>query len=366
MKFTDAATLSGTRRTSEGYLIADAFAVRTGIQLYTGAEMGRPDMDVVRVYRPEAEVRASDSLRTFSHAPVTMLHPKEAVTADNWKDLAVGEVSTEAVWQDGKIKLPLILKDAATIAAVEGGTRELSAGYTCRVDFTDGLTDDGQPYDAVQRDIRANHLAIVPRGRAGPEFRIGDAVSWGVSPVHDAEKEVNMTLRKIMVDGLSVETTDAGAQAIEKLQGIIATKDKAIADAETAKKKAEDDKDEEIGKLKADLKKAQDAAPTPEQMRAAVKDRAALEATAKAISDSIDLDLADADLRKAAVAAKLGDEMVKDASDAEVAGMFKAIAKDAKPVDPVRGVIADGLRVVANDGWDVAAKSAGIELKKGA
>jgi len=60
----------------------------------------------------------------------------------------------------------------------------------------------------------------------------------------------------------------------------------------------------------------------------------------KAIDAKIDpTGKTDADLRKAAVSAKLGDEMVKDASDAEVAGMFKAIAKDIKAADPVRDAL---------------------------
>lgn len=35
------------------------------------------------------------------------------------------------------------------------------------LDETAGVTPDGEHYDAVQRNIRYNHLAIVPRGRAG-------------------------------------------------------------------------------------------------------------------------------------------------------------------------------------------------------
>ncbi|MDB6454705.1 DUF2213 domain-containing protein [Falsirhodobacter sp. 20TX0035] len=350
MKFTDAASLSGTRRTGDGYLVADAFAVRTGIQLYSGAEMGHPEKDVVRVYRPESEVRAADSLRTFSHAPVTMGHPDVMVDATNWKQLAVGEVSTEAAWQDGKIKLPLILKDATSIAAVENGTRELSAGYTCRVEFVDGVTEDGQSYDAVQREIRANHLAIVPHGRAGTEFRIGDgAVEWGVSPVHDATKEVNVTLRKIMVDGLSVETTDAGAQAIEKLTGIIAAKDAAIAAADAAHQTAIAAKDADLAKANA----AKDAAEAKVLDAAAidklVADRADLLGKAKAIAPEIQTaGLNDADIRKAVVVAKLGDAM-KDKPAAYIDARFDILTEDAaKAADPVATALRTAKPIVTD------------------
>ena len=113
MQFTDAATVSGTRRTAEGYLIADAKAVRTGVQLYAGSELGKPESDIVRVFRSEEEVRSTDSLRSFSHAPVTVDHPSVPVTAENWKELAVGEVSTAATW-DGKAYADMVtnLQDA--------------------------------------------------------------------------------------------------------------------------------------------------------------------------------------------------------------------------------------------------------------
>jgi hypothetical protein len=52
MQFTDAVTVAGTRRRDDGYLVADARIARTGVQLYAGHEVGKPDMASVRVYRP--------------------------------------------------------------------------------------------------------------------------------------------------------------------------------------------------------------------------------------------------------------------------------------------------------------------------
>lgn len=339
-RFTDAVNISGTRRTNDGYLIADAFAVRTGIQLYSRREMGIDGDGMVRVYRPEEEVRSVDSMRTFSHAPVTLGHPAELVTADNWKDLAKGEVSTEAVWDNGRIRLPLIVKDAETIAQIEAGTRQLSAGYTSGIEFTDGVTPEGEHYDAVQRNIRINHLAVVPRGRAGEEFRIGDSAgAWGISPVNDEAKteESKMTLRKIMVDGLEVETTDAGAAAIKKLETAVEDAKKRLNDAVSTHETAIADKDEEIGKLKVDLQTAKDALPKPEDLDKMVADRAELVTKVKGIvKDLKPMGMSDDALRKAAVVAKLGDAAVEGASDAEIRGMFRAISADAAKEDPVR------------------------------
>lgn len=363
MQFTDAVTVEGKpRRTADGYLVAEAKCVRTGIQVYTGDEVGKPELETVRVYRSADQVFAQDSLQSFSHAPITVNHPSVAVTADNWKDLAVGEVSTAAKRDGVWVSLPLIFKDASAIASLESGKRELSAGYVCELDFTPGLTADGQAFDAQQRSIKINHLALVDRARAGPEARIGDGVDdggkdrkpWGAAPIPPTIDKETITmsdaLRTVVVDGLSVSTTDQGAQAIAVLQQRIADAATKASQTETAHAALIVTKDTEIGGLKADLKKARDTAIKPADLDKMVADRSALVAVIHTIDAKIVVDgKSDADLRKAAVTAKLGDEMVKDASDAEIAGMFKAIAKDVKPTDPFREVAKGGFKVATGD-----------------
>ena len=338
LKFTDSATLSGVKITGEGYLIADAFCVRTGIQKYAGYEVGRADLAVVNVYRPEAEVFSEDSIRSFSHVPVTNDHPSVAVTADNWKDLAVGEVSTDALRDGQRLRMPLILKDKGAIADVQAGKRELSAGYACDLIWEDGVTPDGIAYQAKQTNIRANHVAVVQRGRAGKEFRIGDSVdAWGAAPII-ADEETKMNLQKITFDGITIEVTDAGAQAIAKLQGQI---EKLVADAATATA-ALAAKDTEIGGLKIELKTAQDAKPTAAILDALATERQTVIDAAKKIKADIVTDGKDlAAIRKEAVASKFGDDMVKDASADTVNGMFLAATKDAGTVDPVRQTLVN-------------------------
>lgn len=344
MQFTDAAVVAGTRRRDDGYLVADARIARTGIQVYRGAEVGKPDMAAVRVYRPGAEVFAADTMKSAAHRPVTNDHPPEPVTSDNWRQHAVGQTGDEIAGEGIFIRVPLMVSDEATIKLIEDGKRELSAGYTCDLDFTPGKTPAGDAYDAVQRNIRINHVAIVARGRAGSQVRIGDDASpWGAAPIHTAdERKPDMpdNLRTVVVDGLSVSTTDQGAQAIEKL-----TKDrddarKALADANTAHAAAVKTKDEQIGTLTAEVAKLKDAAPKPADLDRMVADRVALVTAAKAVvADLKPEGLSDADIRKAVVKAKLGDAVLEGASDDMIAGMFKAITKDVKPADPVRDAL---------------------------
>lgn len=349
MQFTDKLTLDGAiRRTDDGYGVVSARVARGGnVQVYLGSEVGVNDKATVRVYRPEAEVFKKDAIGSYAGVPVTINHPKNGVSADTWKDLAVGEVGDD-VLRDGEfVRVPMMLRDAKAIKAVEDGKRELSMGYSAEITFADGVTPAGEPFDAIMSDFKMNHVALVDQARGGAELRIGDgADKWGASPVHPQDEQKgtrSMTNRTLMVDGLSVELADKDAQIVQRaLDGF----NKQIVDLQTA---AGEDKatiaakDTEIGTLKVELQKAKDAALKPEDVDKLVADRSALVDTVKLIDSKIEIKGTDADLRRAAVKSKLGDEMVSGASDAEVSGMFKAIAKDAKPADPFARVVADGL-----------------------
>lgn len=353
LKFTDRASVGETKTTQEGYLVATTRVARTGVQMYLARELGdiaidagfKP-ADMVRVYRHPDEVFHPDSLASITRLPVTVDHPKDEVTADNWADLAVGEVgdaySTEPEW----IVVNPMIKDARAAQAAKTTHKEISMGYSAAI----VKARDGIDADFEQKNIRYNHLALVPKGRAGEKARIGD--SWGASPITDfqpgdkpstvGDRHMSDQLKTVVLGDKAVQVAVADVAAIEQFK---ADMTKRLADAESAKKKAEEEKDEEIGKLKADLAKAQKDAEI--DVDALVAARSELVATVKAIDSKIEVaGKTDADLRKAAVVAKLGDEMVADASEAVILGMFKAIAKDAKPVNP----LTDAFKGVVNVG----------------
>ena len=94
----------------------------------------------------------------------------------------------------------LIITDPQLIDEILAGRlREVSVGYDC-VYFPE---DSGDGY--VQRNITANHLAIVPTGRAGPAARIYD--HDGQQPTseelaqyrqrHTPKPTINTCLRKL-------------------------------------------------------------------------------------------------------------------------------------------------------------------------
>ena len=343
MQFTDTVTIEGTRIRGDGYLVADARIARTGIQRYLGSEVGRPDLAFVDVYRSPEEVFNADSMASFAHIPVTDDHPTVAVTADNSKQLARGWTAGEIARDGHRLHVPLMVTDAETIRKVQDGKRELSAGYKCDLQWVDGVTEDGLPYQAKQTNIRANHVAIVQRGRAGKDARIGDAdvTNWGTAPITTAhDKETSMTLRTVLVDGLSVETTDAGAQAISKLLGDIKALNDSASTTATLHANALKDAQAETSKVQAKLDDALAKVLDQSAIDKLVADRVALEATASKITPDVKpLGLSDAALKVAVVKAKLGDTLPAEKlnDQAYVDARFDILAEDAaKTTDTFR------------------------------
>lgn len=162
--------------TDEGFLKVPGRVARTGIQEYLARELGL-DGDpnrIVRVYRPPEEVFAPDSLSTYDASDITNDHPKELVTALTYKGVAVGVVRGPGRPDGEFVAADLIVKDQKTISDINAGKCEISAGYTAIYDEAPGVTEDGQAYDYIQREIRINHVAIVDRARAGANARVFD------------------------------------------------------------------------------------------------------------------------------------------------------------------------------------------------
>lgn len=347
MFLTDRVSVGKVRRTADGYLVADAKVARAGnVQQYLGSEVGRPDMSIVRVYRPADEVFSQDAMHSYAYRPVTMGHPSQMVDADTWKAVSAGQTGGDVVRDGDFVRVPMVLMDSAAIKAYESGTRELSMGYTAEIVFGDGVTPDGKPYDAMQTNLRMNHLAVVDKARGGKDLRIGDGRAPGVKDRADNPQR-NPTMsdyktRTVMVDGLPVECTDAAAIAIDKLQRQLSDADKAREKLESDHKIVIEAKDAEIAKKDAAIDDLKAKVLDASALDARVQARGDLLATAKAIHDADYRGKSDAEVRKAAVVGKLGDAAVKDKTDAYIEARFDILANDTKPVDPVAAALRDG------------------------
>lgn len=354
---------SGLTLTKDGYLVGDAKVARAGnVQSYYGSELGLTGDNagkVFGVYRDPDVVFDNESMLSLAGRPVTRGHPADGVSADSWKRLAVGQVGGVIRREGEHVVAPMAIMDADAVKEVTSGARSLSAGYSVEIMAADGVSEDGTPYQFKQAGkLRFNHVAYLPDNnpRAG-NTRIGDSWRPGASNVSQPgdlpktegkEGHMSDSLKTVVLGDRAVSVALGDVAAIEQYK---ADMTKRLADAEAAKKLSDEQKDEQIGKLKTELKQAKDAAVI--DVDALVAARSELVAQVQAIDAKIDpKGKSDAELRKSAVASKLGDAMVKDAPDAEISGMFKALAKDAKPANPVQAALRQGVQVVG----DAAAK----------
>lgn len=346
----DSAPVSGVRRTSDGYLVAEARVARTGIQIYRGSDIGLYDKDTVRVYRPPEEVFGREAMRTYANRPVTMEHPPQMVDADSWKSTAIGQTGEDVVRDGEYVRVPLLLMDGEAINVVSDGTKkELSMGYTAEIEIADGTTPDGERYDAIQRNLRMNHLAVVAKARGGSELRIGDTRNHGAVDMADAIKT-----RTVLVDGLPIETTDAGAQAIEKLQGQVKDAEQKVQAAEAEHNKTIEAKDAELAKKDAKIDELQSKVLDESALDERVAQRADLITKAKRMVDGLETDgKSDSDIRKAVVVSKLGDSRVEGKSQAYIDASFDLLVDQAeKDRDGFKSAMADGVSTTGDKTGD--------------
>lgn len=170
----DFVDLSRAHVTPEGWIRDRPVLSRSGVFSYT-----RADGTVQREYRPPEEVFHPDHLASLRGVPVTDGHPGR-VTAAN-PDAIVGAVLTAGEREDQNLVAELVIHNTGRL----GSRRELSLGYSLELDMTPGTTPEGEHYDAIQRNPRVNHLAVVHRGRAGnARLRLDreDAASEPVDP----------------------------------------------------------------------------------------------------------------------------------------------------------------------------------------
>lgn len=336
------------RRTSDGYMVAEPRIARTGVQEYTGAELGRPTMDVVRVYRPPEEVFNDAAMQSFAHRPVTIDHPPEFVDAKNWKQYARGYSGNDVVRDGEFVRVPMVLMDADAINSVVGGKAQISNGYSADLEWTPGVTPGGEQYDAVQRNIRGNHIAIVDTARGGALLRVYDA--------QPNRQEKNMSTKTMVIDGISVEVSDTAAQVIDKMTK---AHDAAIATLKTAKTKAETELADAQTKLaaaqteNAELKtKLKDSELTPEKLDAAVTERANVVDKAKKVLPALVTDgKSVSNIQREVVNARLGDT-AKDWTDAQVQASFHALTASINTNDGNGGAQNTGYVTVAQSNND--------------
>lgn len=256
----DFGTLSRTdklERTPTGGVRVPANIWRNGLLRYPQA-----DGSIRTEYRPDSEAFAPAALASVADAVVTVGHPPRLVTPETARRYSVGHARGEAR-RDGNFAVAdLVVLDGDAIRRIDsdGPDRisEISMGYTCIVDPTPGTTPSGEKYDAIQRDVRANHAALLGRGqgRAGRDVALrldgllGLPTDESITETRtDSMKEtingVSYTvgtpewaaanaLRTHRLDELEKAAKDGGSELKTKLDSVTAERDKLKTELEAA------------------------------------------------------------------------------------------------------------------------------------
>lgn len=335
-------------KTDSGFLRTPVFATRSGVFKYI-----KPDGTVIREYRPPEEVFRPDSMMSLAGVPVTNRHPAELVDSRNAKDHMVG-FTGDNIEKDGNfVKTMATVTDHDMIDQVEkGGLREVSCGYTCDLEFVSGRTDAGEEYDAIQKNIVYNHLAIVERGRAGPEVRLrmdsnsaildddqnkepfnngdanskkGDAMAKTKIKLNGSEFEVDGDVANAMTAALK----DARSEGEKKAMDTFKKQKKDEADAEIEKMTAK------IDALETENKELKEKKVDSKQVHEMVIARGALVETAKKVLDSETKfdEMTDSEIKKAVVEKQCPDLKLDEKSDVYIEARFDHIAEGLEKTD---------------------------------
>lgn len=254
MQFFCSAKLSDKmHKTPEGYLVCKDVAItRVGELQYLPGEMptiARGANDIIIIERTEDDVFDEDTMRSFEGKPITINHPKHFVNPANHRELSVGSMNNVrrgAGDMVGKLVTDFLITDSTAIGKVERRElREVSCGY-------DAEYVQLQPGRARQKNIRGNHVALVPRGRAGPECAIFDSAPK--EPPMNAKQKIMAFLSKA-VDSMP---DDGDEETIDSLKAKLALFKKEKEDADAKAKDAQ----VVAAKATADLSKATDELAT--------------------------------------------------------------------------------------------------------
>lgn len=295
-----------------GILRGRAVLAKEGVYTYSDAAG-----QTWREYVPMSTLTSPAWLDSLKLAPATLNHPSQMVTADNAKSLAVGAIGDGVTKLGDRIAAPITIWDRAAVTAATGTHSEISLGYWADVEVKAGEFG-GQKYDRVQTSRRANHVALVPQGRHGPE--------------------VALHADSARMDGAQITITEGNTMTADEKTKF----DAAVTSAETLQAKL-DAAQAEVAKLKADADKAQ--AATVAQIRA----RVGLEAQVRSVcgSDHVCDGKDDRALRVDALA-KLGVTVDADKSADYVAARLDAALESRAAGQTAAAVVANALNAGAN------------------
>lgn len=235
-----------------GFLVDTPIVARVGVQTYY-----LPDGTERREFRPASEVFKPDSLASYQGKPITLGHV--FVNSENAKEVVVGAVSGSAMREDSNVIVPLTVYDKESIEKAKNGIAgELSVGYSTvdveskgwgsnetgeykldgEYQSQDEIPSDWVRFDALQTEIKVNHVALVYKGRAQVAKLNFDAQQENPYTTDvDINKEDKQEMIKIKLDG--AQEFEVAPEIASHIEALNAKADTAIAERDALKAKVD-------------------------------------------------------------------------------------------------------------------------------
>lgn len=154
-------------------------ALRVGVLEYAPGQLttGNKKLDgkTVKLYYPPESVSDEKFLKSLETAPVVVGSHDSTTNENNKKiDGWAHTVNFDAV--QGAAMIAGVVKGNKEVAYIKGNLKQKDFGASAFVDIYDlqiknGVTPDGQEYNAIARELRATHVALAPHVR-DPENKI--------------------------------------------------------------------------------------------------------------------------------------------------------------------------------------------------
>lgn len=169
-----------TRQDQDGFLYTEAVTGRTGILHYRNAD-GTPRREL----RLPEDASSAASLQSMIGKPVVITHKGGMVNGKTARHRNVGTMlSARFDSAQGVTLNQIVIHDEQAQEAGRTTHKYLSLGYRLDLEerrgyysaalneISDTPKDGFEPFDAIQRNLVVNHLAMVPMGRAGEVARL--------------------------------------------------------------------------------------------------------------------------------------------------------------------------------------------------
>ena len=205
------------KKNIDGILKGEAVVTKTGVFPYLDK-----NGNVIHQLRHPDDVFSQDSLDSLKLIPITIEHPDCVVTSENAGKLTIGTTGDNVKTENNKVICSLSVFNKDGINAIKAGKKELSLGYRHNLIKEEGEFM-GKKYTHRQINIEYNHLALVDKGRVGPEARLNlDSMNAMIQIIEEdqmenEEIEKNNT-KKDIIDGNNNQKKDDFLSKLDEIK----------------------------------------------------------------------------------------------------------------------------------------------------